>query len=315
MGLHIGQATAITLKTMPYLFLRLVVYGLFGIATVIYFVVVYFVAGWVAPLHEYAEPGVWILALLAPTPIVSFIREYILYTVKAGHVAVIAELATKGKLPEGKGQIAWGKDQVVRTFKSTSVLFLVDRLVHGVISAINNGITKIGDVASGIPGVRGLMQFINLILYFSLTYVDEAIMARNFLNPQESAWQSSKIGLMLYAQIWKNILWSSVFLAFIALTIYAGLAIVFLVPALGLAVAFPSMDLVFIIGALVCAFVVKFALFDPWTMSMMVVMYLKEIEGKAPNKEWEEKLEKLSGKFKQIKEKAVEKLSGAPTPA
>mgnify|MGYP001561328828 CR=1 FL=1 len=110
-------------------------------------------------------------------------------------------------------------------------------------------------------------------------------------------------------------MWSSVFLAFIALTVYVVLAIAFLVPALGLAVAFPSMDIVFIIGALVCAFVVKFALFDPWTMSMMVVMYLKEIEGKAPNKEWEEKLEKLSGKFKQIKEKAVEKISGAPTTA
>jgi len=310
MPLYISKATAITFKTIPFLVLRFFVYSVFGVATVIYFTIVYFIAGAVAPLHEYAEPGVWIASLLIPMPIVGFIRQYILYIVKAGHVAVIAELATKGKLPEGKGQIAWGKDQVIKTFGSTSVLFLVDRLVHGVIGAINRGISKVGQAISGIPGVQGLMQFISLILYFSLTYVDEAIMARNFLNPQETAWQSSKIGLMLYAQIWRQILWSAVFLGFFALVIYVSLGIVFLVPALGLAVAFPSQyDILFGIAAIVLAFVVKLTFFDPWTMSMMVVMYLKEIEGKAPSKEWEEKLEKLSSKFKQIKEKAVEKIA------
>ena len=37
----------------------------------------------------------------------------------------------------------------------------------------------------------------------------------------------------------------------------------------------------------------------------MILTYLKETEGQVPNKEWEAKLESLSGKFKEIKQKAM----------
>jgi hypothetical protein len=48
---------------------------------------------------------VWIVAFVISFPMVKLFREYFLYILKAGHVAVIAELATKGKLPEGVSQI------------------------------------------------------------------------------------------------------------------------------------------------------------------------------------------------------------------
>jgi len=307
MALHIGEATSITFKTMPYIFLRLLVYSIFGICFSLYWIGVYFVGALVAPLHEYAQAGVWILALLFSFPIVKLVREYFLYVLKAGHVAVMAELVTKGSLPEGVSQLAWGKEKVQKTFKEVSVLFLVDRLVAGVISAINGIMSRMGGAFSSIPGLSSLVQFANLVLKFSLTYVDEAILARNFVTEKESVWESAKTGLVLYAQIWRQILGTAMILGFIAILLYIVLTAALLVPFLGLAhiLNLPQANLAGIAGAVVFAAVLKFAIFDPWTLANMIVVYLKETQGKVPDASWESKLAAVSKKFRKIQEKAV----------
>lgn len=305
MALYIGQATSLTLKTLPYIFLRFAVYSLFGLLFCVYWTIVYFIGQAFGPAHETGRAIVWIAAFVLPFPLLRFIREYLLYIVKAGHVAVLAELAMRGKLPEGVGQIQWGKQKVQKTFKETSALFLVDRLVAGVIGAINGMMWRIGNLFSGIPGVQGLVKFANIILRFSLTYVDEAILARNFVMEKESIWESSRVGLILYAQIWRQVLGTAFVLGLASILIYGALGIVLVVPALGLAQTVTTGKFIFVIVAIVLAFVIKLTFFDPWTLSNMILTYLNETKNLVPNKEWESKLEALSGKFKQIQQKAV----------
>lgn len=313
MSLYFGQATSLTLKTLPYIFLRFGIYSLFGLLFCVYWVIIYFIGQAFGSMHENARVIIWIVAFLLPFPLMRFIREYLLYIVKAGHVAVLAELAMKGKLPEGVGQIQWGKQKVQKTFKEASALFLVDRLVAGVIRAINGMMWRIGGLFSGIPGMQGLVKLANTVLRFSLTYVDEAILARNFVMEKESIWESSRIGLILYAQIWRQVLGTAVFLGLTAIVSYGFLAFLFVVPALGMAQAFPGAKFVFVMGALIFAGVVKLALFDPWTLSNMILTYLNETKNLVPNKEWETKLEALSGKFKQIQQKATAPSTVVPT--
>lgn len=309
MPLHVGRASVITLKTMPYILLRLLVYSLFAIGLMIYFWIVYGIGQAALHWHENARLGVWIVALILPFPITRLLREYVLYVLRAGHVAVITELATIGHLPEGVGQIAWGREQVFKTFKEVSVLFMVDRLVLGVINSINGIMQTMGNVFSAVPGIQGLIRFAQVILKFSLTYVDEAILARNFRMKNETVWQSAQSGLILYAQSWKEIVQAAIFLGFAAIFSYGVLLILFLVPLWGVGVTYPDFKLFFIGAAFLLAWAVKLALFDPWAMTNMILVYLTVTEGKTPDPAWEAKLETVSGKFKKIQNHALQKLS------
>ena len=58
-----------------------------------------------------------------------FLREYLLYIVKAGHIAVLVELLDDGELPGGRGQINHATEVVKQRFGQASILFGVDQLV------------------------------------------------------------------------------------------------------------------------------------------------------------------------------------------
>lgn len=307
MALYLTETTSIVFKTLPFLILRAVVYLLFGALLAIYFGIIYLLGHAVSAISPNAEVIAWGLGLLVSFPIMRLIREYILYIVKAGHVAVISTLATQGKLPEGMGQIAYGKKLVTDNFKNSSILFLVDRLVHGVIRTLTRLMMGLTDFLSGVPGIGGLRKIMHGILYFSFTYIDEAILARKFIHPQETAWEAARKGLILYAQIWKSILLTAFFTGLIALISLPFFLILTVGPALGAAALEPQKKWLFITIGAIAGFVLKAALVDPFTMTQMIVVYLKETAGLQPNPEWEQKLEAASSQFAQIKKKALEK--------
>ena len=113
-----------------------------------------------------------------------WIREYILYIVKAGHIAVMVHLIDGQDVPGGQGQIAYARAVVTERFAEANVLFVLDQLVKGAIRAITG---LIGGIAAflPIPGLSGLVSFINTVIRMSLTYVDEIILGYNIrLNSQ-----------------------------------------------------------------------------------------------------------------------------------
>ncbi|MBF0493024.1 MAG: hypothetical protein HQM15_09615 [Deltaproteobacteria bacterium] len=305
MALSVAEASSITLKTLPYIFLRMLVYLGAAMCFFIYWIVVFFVGQGAAHIHENVRVAVWIVALILPFPLLKLFREYFLYMLKAGHVAVITQLVLHGSLPEGASQVEWGKQQVMNRFKETSALFLVDRLVNGVIQSINGIMQGMGNAFSGVPGMESIMKFAGLVLRFSLTYMDEAILARNFMTPQETVWQSAKNGLLLYAQSWKEILKTAFILGLVALFAYSVLFVLCAIPVFALGA---MLHLHFLISALVSltfAAALKLALLDPWALTNMILVYVRSTQGKEPDASWESKLEAVSSKFRQIKEKAL----------
>ena len=68
--------------------------------------------------------------------IMYWVREYILYLVKAGHIAVMVELFDgKTGLPGGKGQIDYAQSKVRERFLESSILFGLDQLASGLQAA------------------------------------------------------------------------------------------------------------------------------------------------------------------------------------
>ena len=107
-----------------------------------------------------------------------WMREYILYVVKAGHIAVMVHLIDGRDVPGGQGQIAYARQVVTERFAEANMLFVLDQLVKGAIRAITG---LIGGIAAflPIPGLQGLVSFINTVIRLSLTYVDEIILGYN----------------------------------------------------------------------------------------------------------------------------------------
>jgi hypothetical protein len=56
--------------------------------------------------------------------------------------------------------------------------------------------------------------------------------------------------------------------------------------------------------ALVFAWGVKQAVIEPIAMTSLMFVFFKVTEGQTPNAEWEARLDKVSGKFSSLKDKA-----------
>ena len=86
-----------------------------------------------------------------------WMREYILYVVKAGHIAVMVHLIDGRDVPGGQGQIAYARQVVTQRFAEANMLFVMDQLVKGAIGAITG---LIGGIAAflPIPGLQGIVS-------------------------------------------------------------------------------------------------------------------------------------------------------------
>src|SRR5690606_5264965 len=135
-----GRVLAMMGQTAPYVILRLLVY--FGIA-VGFVLVTGTGAGVGYGIGAFGDEGFqastafWggAIGFGLSTGLLYLAREYLLYLVKAGHIAVLVELIDGRALPGGKGQIAYGTEIVRGRFAQVGVRFAMARLVPGGIRA------------------------------------------------------------------------------------------------------------------------------------------------------------------------------------
>jgi len=236
---------------------------------------------------------------------VYLVREYLLYMVKAGHIAVLVELMDGKTLPEGKGQIDYAQQMVRDRFSESSVLFGIDQLIKGVLKAFNSVFFTIANFLP-IPGLQGLVKFINTIINLSLTYLDEVILAHNFRTRADNPWKSGQTALVLYAQNYQAFLKNAFFMAFFIWGLTFLVFLIILAPVAGLVSLFPGFGgSLTVIFALVFAWGVKQAVIEPIGMTALMQVFFQVTAGQEPNPEWDAKLDAASAKFGEIKANAL----------
>ncbi|MEX0408963.1 hypothetical protein ABGN05_25310 [Aquibium sp. LZ166] len=307
----IGRTLGILARTWPFILLRLVVY--FGI-TMGYILATGAGAGVGYGVgHIVADPdgpltfAFWggILGFGAISLLLYWLREYILYMIKAGHIAAMVLLIDGRDLPEGQGQIAYARNIVTERFAEANALFVLDQLVKGVIRAITG---LIGGVAAflPIPGLQGIVGFINSVIRMSLTYVDEIILGYNIRAESDTPFDTARQGVVLYAQngatMVRNAVWLSVFMWLIAIVIFFFM----LAPAAAVLYAMPGQlaGWSFVL-AIVFAWALKAALLEPFAIAALMAVYFRTIETQTPNAEWDRKLSDASKHFRELKAKAA----------
>lgn len=309
MKFNFGESFGILLKTMPYVIMRMVIYGLLGIGAglIIGFLLL------LAKIFGGFGTLLFIAGLAGLFGLLQLVKRYVLYMINAGHIAVITELIHKGTLPPGINQVEYGKQTVTRLFKEVNVLFLVDQMVSGIIKAFNRMVVRIADILP-IPGLDSVAKFINSVLNFSMTYVDESILSYNLSRENENIWESSKRGVVLYAQNWKPIVTSALGLAIVNIVATAAFILVMLVPfaPMALMTSNETLKTMFFLMAVTVGYGLKLSVVNPFCLISMILTYNKAIENQEPNPEWEAKLEMASAKFKELKARAMETISPKP---
>ena len=281
---EIGKTLGIVARTWPFVVLRMIVY--FGI-TVAYVVATGAGAGIGYGVgHIFGEGGPVTFALWGGifgfglvSLVLYWIREYILYLVKAGHIAVMVHLIDGRDVPGGQSQIAYAQGVVTERFAEANVLFVLDQLIKGAIGAITG---LIGGIAAfiPIPGLHGLVKFINTVIRMSLTYVDEIILGYNIRQDSQHRSRPARQGVVLYAQNGKTMVKNAIWLTI--MTWVLGIIVFFLMlaPAAAILYSMPGelAGWAFVL-AIVFAWACISAFVEPFVIAALMQVYFTDDRG------------------------------------
>lgn len=241
-----------------------------------------------------------------------WIREYLLYVLKAGHIAVMVHLLDGRPVPGGQGQIAYAQAEVKARFLEANVLFAVDQLIKGVIRVITGLLGGIAAIIP-IPGLDGLVKFINTVIRLALTYIDEIVLAYNIRLGSNDPFGTARDGVILYAQNGTTMIKNAVWLAVISWGLTLVIFLIMLAPAAAFVAFMPGPAAGWsVLAAVVFSWALRAALLEPFNVAALMQVYFRAIDGQRPDPEWDRRLTDASRHFRELKEKAVSSFRGGP---
>lgn len=231
----ITRALGLMARTLPFVIFRAVVY--FGIAVALVIVTgagagIGWGVGAFGDEEFRASSTVWggTIGFGATVGVLFFLRDYVLYIVKAGHIAVMVEIMDGGTVPGGRSQIDHARAVVTERFGEASTLFALGQLIKGVIGAVTGLIEGILSILP-IPGLDRLMGVVRAYLRLAVGLVDEVMLAHSIRMRSTNPWASSQDALVLYAQNARPMLVNAAWLTLIVWGLSAVVFVLMLAPA------------------------------------------------------------------------------------
>ena len=306
-----GTAVSLVARTLPYALVRFGILVGFTLLTVAWFAITFGgMALLGAKVHPWVGMGWMIVGLGGYGYAWWFVVRYALYLIKAGHVAVLTELITKGSIDNGAtGMFDYGRRVVTDRFGEVNVLFALDLLVRGVVRAFNRTLDWVGRLIP-VPGMQSMVGIVNAVVKAATTYIDETIFSYDLARGDENPWRAGKDGLIYYAQNSGEILKTALYVVVLDKVLTAVVWIVMLAPAfLMLAVLPQAAKPGGFIGGLVIAALfasnVRQAFLKPVFLVMVMTKFHTVVQNQPINPEWDERLSSVSSKFREIKDKAA----------
>lgn len=318
-----STAVGLVTRTLPFIGVNAAVYGIFFVISLVWFGLFGGLA-WASvallklPILAYVFV---IIGSLVFGGVIKFAKRYLLYMLKGAHISAMTELLKGGSLPDGMNQFKYGRKVVEERFKDVSVLFLLDQLVNGALRSLQRKVIRVTNWLPLPDAVDSAVRVVTEILNRSLTYVDEAILSYAIYRGEDNVWNSARHGVLLYAQCFKPILITAAKIWLVSKVVGFLLFLFFLAPAALVmwAVGNPIVSIIMVVLALVAAWAVKAALFEPFAMAYTLTTYHYEIVGKVPDPKWDQRLRDVSSKFRELIGKAEENSDGPvnfqPAPA
>ncbi|MDZ4311903.1 MAG: hypothetical protein U1A24_15265 [Cypionkella sp.] len=234
-----------------------------------------------------------------------FLRDYILYIVKAGHIAVMVEIMQGGQVPGGRGQIEHATAVVKARFGEASALFALDKLIKGIVGVVTGLIQGILNFLP-IPGLDQMMGVVRAYLRVSVGLVDEVILAHGIKTKAENPWSSAQDALVLYAQNARPMLVNAAWLTLISYGLAFVVFLIMLAPAAAVVYLIPgAWSAGGFVFAILFAWAVKAALIEPFAIACLLQVFFKVTDGQQPDPVWRAKLDAATAKFKELGTRAA----------
>ena len=306
----IAKALGLMIRTAPFLIFRALVY--FAIAAGLVITTgagagAGYGIGLIGDEEFRASSTIWggVAGFALAAGVIFFLRDYLLYIVKAGQIAVMVEYLDGRPLPYGQGQIAYARAVVTERFGQASALFVLDRLVRGVIALITGLVEGVATLVP-VPGISEIMAAVRAWLKIAVGLVDEVILAHAIRTRSENAWEAAHDGLVLYAQNGRAMLVNAAWLTLISWGLAVAVFLLMLAPAAALVWLLPgeASGGTFLF-ALIFAWAVKAAVIEPFALACMMQVFFNVTKGQQPQPEWRGRLTQISDKFRQLGERAV----------
>jgi hypothetical protein len=308
----LSTALGLLMKTMPYALARFGVLLTVSIATIVWYVVTF--GGWgflAAKVHPFAGYAWLFVGLGVFGYFWRTLVRYFLYMLKAGHIAVLTELMTKGEVgSDAEGMFAYGKKVVTERFGQMNAMFALDMLVHGVVRAFNRTLDWIASLLP-IPGLQGVVGIVNAVVYSATTFVDETILSYSLARGDENVFRSSRDGLIYYAQNSKEVLKTGVWIVVLdkVATFFTWIAM--LLPAIVLTWILPASikgvgGAFTLVMAALFAWNLRAAFLEPLFLIMIMVKFHVSVRDQPIHMEWDQRLSSVSDKFVELKKQVFD---------
>ena len=307
------KASKIISATKTFFAVRAVVYLLVTLILLVVGILGALLCIWVATKSAGLAFFLFIIIFGVLIGFLRFAKRYILYMIKAAHIAAITEYIKTGQVPISekgyKGVVAFGTEKIKNNFGTANVAFAADALIAGATRQIMKWVNRAENLFSFIPGAKSVFAFLNLILSTALNYIDEAVLSFVFWHTEEkSGLKKACDGLVYYAQSWKSMLKGAfkvgVFVWLLRIVAYIVFYLIF--SAIG-GLLFTTGGFIF---ALLVAFVflygVETIIVDPYATCIMINDYHRAIAGVPLKSDLYGTLCKVSKKFRKLFEKTGE---------
>ena len=305
----LGRVASLVLRTYPFMLIRAAVY--FGISAA----VVVAAGGGAGIGWAFGAvggpgarmPGAFWGALAGFAFVVLmlwWLREYILFLVRAGHVAAFLLTIEEREPTAAQGQVGQALALVQQRFREADTLLAVERCLQGSIASLVSALDPIGKF---LPAeARVLSKPINTALAAAMGFLADVVLAKPLSTRRGNVWSEARDSIVLLAQARRVTMTSALQHAAAA---WAVTVIVFLL-AIAPASAFAQSHLsgvgpITLLFAAVFAWSFKRAIVDPFAIASMMQIYLQSVAGQRPDPAWDTTLTDASEDFRELKARAT----------
>ena len=308
-----GLATAMGLlaRSLPYALARFGILFAWSIACIAWMVVAFGGAAWLGTHVAGAFGAVWLLlCVIGVGWFWGAVLRYALHLLACGHVAVLTELIIRGKVGNGsEAMLAYGKRLVLQRFGEVNALFGLNMAVRGILNVLHRTMEDI-EQAIPLPGLESLSSLVMVALRAATRYLDKVIFSYNIARADTDSWVAAREGLVYYTQNARPILMTAVWIVLLERLLTVVLWLALLIPAGLLTVHLPlavreAGGFATVLIAILLAANLRAAFIKPLFLIMTMVRFHALIEHQPINKAWNDKLDKISDKFRDLGQRAA----------
>ena len=301
-------ATAVSLvcRSLPYALARFGVQLGFTVGVIIWLIVMFGGAAWLGTHIAQAFGWVWFLVCLFGAGWVwGTILRYMMHLIECGHVAVLTELITRGRVGNGsESMFGYGKRIVTERFGEVNLLFGLNALVRGVLRTFHRTLDWIAEIVP-FPGLESISSLINVVLRAATRYLDKVIFSYNLARNDGDPWRGAREGIIYYCQNAKPVLKTSIWTVIQEYAVTFVLWIVLMSPAAAITVMMPQSvreagGLVTVIIAILLTAAFRSAFIKPIFLVKMMIRFHTLVENQPINEAWDARLSEISDKFRNL---------------